>query len=234
MQFQTSKRLRRQSNSILQQRLIGPITTVLLLVACEQRFVVETKDANPTQRDTSIALKDASKEKANNADGTADSLTNDSITPTDGKPDVCAPGELLCCGSCIDPSTNADHCGKCNTKCCSFAVCSGGNCALVCSPNQTTCGSIVEPNCDGQCVNVSTSDQHCGSCGIECCDSSSCENGSCQFNPYGCAAPQIICGSATKPNCTASCFDPKSSNLHCGACDNQCTNGKVCTAGKCI
>src|SRR5690606_6922229 len=37
--------------------------------------------------------------------------------PGDGDGDACAPSELLCNGTCIDPMTDADNCGSCGNAC---------------------------------------------------------------------------------------------------------------------
>src|SRR5512147_1578792 len=40
-----------------------------------------------------------------------------------------------------------------------------------------------------------------------------------------CPADQVSCG--------GSCFDPLSSNEHCGTCETSCSNGLVCGNGAC-
>jgi hypothetical protein len=74
--------------------------------------------------------------------------------------------------------------------------------------------------CAGACVDVQTSDEHCGACDAACQGGKVCGAGTC-----ACAAPQIECG--------GQCTDLQTSLQHCGTCDHACTAGDACTAGRC-
>ncbi len=77
--------------------------------------------------------------------------------------------QAWCSGSCIDSSTNKDHCGACNQPCAGGQACVDGAC--VCGEGQTLC--------DGECRDTRVSDNHCGTCGVVCGDGERCENGAC-------------------------------------------------------
>jgi hypothetical protein len=94
---------------------------------------------------------------------------------------------------------------------------------VVCPPGTFDCG--------GQCVDLMTDDDNCGSCG-ESCDGLGdiglgygqiCVGGNCQ-----CPAGQEICGDEF-PSCT----DTSSHPIHCGTCFNPCAEGESCVEGVC-
>jgi hypothetical protein len=87
---------------------------------------------------------------------------------------------------------------------------SGGG--ATCAPPQLTCA--------GACVDVASSDQHCGACGTVCMAGKHCALGQCE-----CAPGQLACGDA--------CVDVLTSAQHCGACNLACPTDGVCKAGKC-
>jgi uncharacterized protein YkwD len=88
---------------------------------------------------------------------------------------------------------------------------------------QFLCPNDGEKVCDGKCVNVLISMEHCGECFNECqVGAMTCggEDG-CQ-----CLGDGIKCG--------ARCWDPQTSRLHCGECDNDCAMSEACVSGACI
>ena len=86
-------------------------------------------------------------------------------------------------------------------------------------------------DCGGECVDLMTDDDNCGSCGNSCdskCDTGLgcgqiCIEGNCQ-----CPPGQEICGDEF-PSCT----DTSSHPLHCGDCFNECAEGESCVEGIC-
>jgi hypothetical protein len=73
---------------------------------------------------------------------------------------ACAPGTRCCNGTCVNVSTNAQHCGSCNSPCPSPRVCISGTCQ--CPQGTTACGptACCQPNqacCNGSCCNPSQS-----------------------------------------------------------------------------
>lgn len=67
-------------------------------------------------------------------------------------------GWATCEASCIDTSTNTDHCGACNNHCPPDVPCEDG----VCSCEDDLVG------CFGECFDLDVADDHCGACGNEC------------------------------------------------------------------
>jgi hypothetical protein len=88
-------------------------------------------------------------------------------------------------------------------------------------------GSSGEPTCDGdeelcsgQCVDVTSSAQHCGECGDACGANQACVEGECE-----CTGEGTLCGN--------SCVDTESDEQNCGGCDTECDSGEECTEGEC-
>jgi hypothetical protein len=85
--------------------------------------------------------------------------------------------------------------------------------------------------CDGQCVDLMSDDNNCGSCFSTCQDDcyaglacgEICINGNCQ-----CGAGRDACGDEF-PTCT----DILSNPVHCGDCFNECAVGESCVQGIC-
>jgi hypothetical protein len=102
--------------------------------------------------------------------GTGDGGTSDGGTSDGGTTPSCDLGELYCDGACIDPDSNAAHCGECGASCDEGELCSGGGCVAVCEEPRTECG--------GACVDTSSHADHCGACDVRC-DSGFCFDGEC-------------------------------------------------------
>jgi hypothetical protein len=130
----------------------------------------------------------------------------------------CPPGEVLCGGLCIDPTSSVAYCGatagcgvngvgSAGFKCVSGQVCSNGSCTATCVPGQLVCPVNGVPTC----VNPLTDDTYCGAnapCqGFKTCQSGQvCSNGACTAT----CAPNLAL-------CSGQCTDPKTSPAHCGA-----------------
>ena len=98
--------------------------------------------------------------------------------------------------------------------CAAGQVCVAGACTASCGATQTNCG--------GSCVNLMTSEQHCGQCGRSCTGGSTCVRGQCVS---ACATGQTRCGGA--------CVNTQTDVNHCGACNNACKGGS-CQNGMCV
>jgi hypothetical protein len=112
--------------------------------------------------------------------------------------------------TCVDPLTDAQHCGACGNACTGGQICDQGSCA--CPTGQTLCGDT--------CVDTQTSTDNCGGCGNACVGGQVCDGGDC-----ACPSGQTLCGDT--------CVDLQSDAAHCGACDTQCSLGQACAGGAC-
>lgn len=91
----------------------------------------------------------------------------------------------------------------------------GGNAgAAVCAAPQMVCPGVG-------CVDVQSSDQNCGACGVACTAGKLCAQGKCE-----CAMGQTACGDA--------CMDLMTSPQHCGTCEQACANNGMCKSGHCV
>lgn len=82
---------------------------------------------------------------------------------------VCTDPSIVCNEQCVDPMSDPENCGDCNTLCAS-GVCIEGTC-LVCAADQSVCGQ--------SCVTVATDPDNCGGCDQPCA-SGLCSNGQCE------------------------------------------------------
>lgn len=130
------------------------------------------------------------------------------------KPKKCKPGTIKCGKTCVNPKTNALHCGGCGTRCGTGRACVNGTCRTGCPPDQILCGAL--------CVDPRTDDQHCGGCNNPpCAGDLTCIDGQ--------------CGCASGAKCGAQCVDTQTDPDHCGGCDNPpCGNTETCVGGQCV
>lgn len=135
----------------------------------------------------------------------------DATTPDAGL--ACLATELECDGACVDPRSDALHCGACDTACDAGEVCSGGTCG--CPSGQTACA-------DG-CHDLLSDDVSCGGCGRMCLASEHCELGACVSD---CEAGLTFCRDL--------CVDTETDEAHCGGCAEPCITGEECVAGTCV
>jgi hypothetical protein len=131
------------------------------------------------------------------------------------KETTCPVGELLCAGTCVDPASDAAHCGSCGTACDARATCQRGACD--CAPGLSACGT--------SCVDRSSDPGHCGSCGISCL-------GTVCSSATGPALCSAACG-AGETDCSGACLHLDRDRFHCGACGTSCAAGESCVSGTC-
>ena len=162
---------------------------------------------------------------------------------------TCPQGLVLCNNICINPLSDAQHCGakgKCNENTPSTSdyqgevcpeethSCEAGKCMRVaCAPE----GGQLCPDAnalDGgfSCINLNETDaDNCGACSFKCNTlkmrytySSNCVGGKCQFT---CHTDTTNCGTPEEPVC----LSPKDfieNSEHCGACGVRCPENHYC------
>jgi hypothetical protein len=136
----------------------------------------------------------------------------------------CPSGRISCGGTCVDTSTNHEHCGACNQPCETTEVCSGGSCIVECPPGRT--------NCSGACVDTLTDIDNCGACDRTCpadlhavpaCSAGDCTT-ACEagwFDQDGNGSCETLCTPAAE---TCNGMDDD--------CDGACDNGFSCCRGE--
>jgi hypothetical protein len=92
----------------------------------------------------------------------------------------------------------------------------------ICAPTGSQCPSGQTP-CGGQCVNVSTDPNNCGTCGNVCATGTSCVNGQC-----GCPTGTTLCGGQCVPSCTGGQV------LNPTTCQCECPIGASLINGECV
>jgi hypothetical protein len=88
---------------------------------------------------------------------------------------------------------------------------------------QFVCPNEGEEVCDGKCVNVLISMDHCGECWNEC-----------QRGSMTCGGEDGCLCLDDREMCGGRCWDTQTSRLHCGECDNDCAMSQACVSGECI
>src|SRR6201999_914126 len=143
-----------------------------------------------------------------------------------------------CGDACVNTSTDANHCGGCDTACPTpahgQAPCPGGKCGVVCNMG------YVE--CSGACVVTASDAANCGGCGNECA-SGTCRAGKCactgaSSEPCGnCGTQSRTCNADGTWSAWSTCSQPAGAcspgtTEPCGANSTQlCSPG--CAWGAC-
>jgi stigma-specific protein Stig1 len=128
-------------------------------------------------------------------------------------PEQCTQSAIAACQSAgnVVVTPNDPDCpqpGVCDPGCTDGHVCMEGSC--VCPSGQTECG--------GACVDTSSDEANCGSCGHACASGETCESGVCTTPGPTCGDGQCDSGE-TPANCSQDC----------GACGNGvCDPGEMC------
>jgi hypothetical protein len=85
--------------------------------------------------------------------------------------------------------------------------------------------------CNEECVNISSSEQHCGECGQSCGADQECCDSTCldvTTDALNCGACGRTCDGSSNACCNSSCVDLLTSNLHCRGCGIQCLRNQEC------
>jgi hypothetical protein len=146
----------------------------------------------------------------------------------------CGPGDTSRCAdslcpiqyaqlTCVDVSTDREHCGACGNACDQGQECEKGSCQLVCAEG--------EVNCDGECTLLGESKFNCGSCGKVCKPHESCQDGEC-VSTLPCEGPACQC-QGHESFCFGACVDLEQNESHCGACRSPCLPTQTCEEGEC-
>jgi hypothetical protein len=131
---------------------------------------------------------------------------------------ACCPRDHTCCGGYSEQNR---RCCPPNTYCCDSSA--GG-----CCPDTHGC-------CPGVgCVNLETDPHHCGACGRECSDLTSCQDGECGCENR-CPPNTFCCNSSADGCCDDSevccpglgCRNLKADPHNCGICGRVCPNQGV-------
>ncbi len=154
---------------------------VALLTACgDAPAVVDTDSASggqtttaPTIPTTTIPTTTDGSESATDAatDGDSDSATGPGTLSSEPTTGGCPPGALECAGACVDPQSDPEHCGGCDTPCEPGERCALGACVVGCEPERTACR--------GACVDLSVDPEHCGGCDLACDPGLACQDSAC-------------------------------------------------------
>jgi hypothetical protein len=141
-------------------------------------------------------------------------------------------------GYCYELASSATNCGICGNMCPAGMICSASTCANVpteatTAPVTTTAAVTTTPTtsvgttwtlggigvskacfisggttCSGVCVNTSTSNGNCGTCGN-------------------------ICSGLSATCCKGTCTSLKTDESNCGTCGHKCSIGSTCESGSC-
>ncbi len=113
-------------------------------------------------------------------------------------------------------------CGNCATPCGPSQLCATSGCASTCATPNTYC--------NGSCVNLQTTPDHCGSCTNACADPThgvaTCVNGMCSATCE--AGHSLINGRCVEPNTDPTCCGPT-----CTTCSAPLGGAPFCTTGTC-
>ena len=147
--------------------------------------------------------------------------------------EACEPGSLACgqmccsltcCGTtCLDISSDALHCGDCQTRCLDTQKCESGACVDV----EVTCEDERLSACFGECVDLQSDTVHCGTCGTACDTGLVCQDGTC-VKP----SQKIECDDGFMA-CFGTCIDVQNDVRHCGSCYESCGEQEICQDGVC-
>ncbi|MCC6619869.1 MAG: VCBS repeat-containing protein [Deltaproteobacteria bacterium] len=125
-----------------------------------------------------------------------------------------------------------DNCGVCEKVCDSgpfgAPVCQGGQCALACNEGRGACNDVTFDGCE---TDTTSSEDHCGYCGVSCptlpntepvCATSACTT--------VCLDGFESCDGKAMNGCEA---DLDNDEATCGACDVACGPAETCQDGGC-
>jgi len=178
-------------------------------------------------------------------DGAASDSDQDTASESNDDSDTehCDAPNLSCDGGCVDPESDANHCGDCDRDCGAGGTCVEAQCVdscdnacdlvtEVCSSSSCECRPGFD-RCEGACIDLDINAANCGECGELCAEDEEgeielylCEAGDCREDEVGCSPGLVECGH--------SCVDLESHPLHCNACNRACDGDQVCIEGDCL
>ncbi|MBO4349320.1 MAG: hypothetical protein J6A01_00035 [Proteobacteria bacterium] len=139
----------------------------------------------------------------------------------------CKDPQMLCDDQCIDPMTDAAHCGDCETACEPEETCQSGSCQPVTDP-PAECDPPCEPGETCQSGTCQPETEPPAECDPPCQPGETCQSGTCQPE----TEPPAECETGLEA-CFGRCVDLKSDREHCGKCLNACDEDENCIDGKC-
>lgn len=116
---------------------------------------------------------------------------------------TCGAGELCCAGTCVNPNSDAAHCGGCGPA----NACPTGNAC-----------------CSGMCTDLTRDPTHCGTCERACGRGTACCSGSCadtEEDVNNCGTCGTTCRGTQPACCSGECADLVT-DAHCGGCGVNC------------
>lgn len=165
---------------------------------------------------------------------------------------ICPSGQTRCGATCVDTRVSMAHCGRCDNACPvgganTVGLCREGACAVTCAAGFENCDTDpangcetptgFARTCDGACVDVRVSVNHCGACGAACRITATnghamarCADRRCEL---ACEPGYADCDGTFANGCEADL----SGTVHCGRCGGFCPElpgaSAVCRAGAC-
>lgn len=146
---------------------------------------------------------------------------------------LCSPNMTLCGTECVNTTSDANHCGRCDTTCTlpnATASCQAGGCRIAtCAPGFADCDRVASNGCETP-LNTSS---NCGACGAVCnlphadelCTAGTCQVQTCEPGYANCDGSPVN-GCETKLGTTANCSA-------CGAACNLANAAEACVDGAC-
>jgi len=133
--------------------------------------------ADPTNPTTDASTADASTTATDGGtadrptgpdDGTESTTTSEDTSGSSGTGATDGPGceepMLLCGRDCVDPESDPDHCGNCDSPCGdnnATPSCNAGRCEFECLPDFDNCDDDANTQCEADLL---TDQAHCGAC----------------------------------------------------------------------
>jgi hypothetical protein len=151
------------------------------------------------------------------------------------------PSSVCCAEGCVDLESSDANCGACGYACGAGLSCVDQACiALTCTAalEGQSCARTggVGTCCGSVCVDRSTDESNCGSCGHYCPASMSCKGGACGLDVCDAGHVGSTCHvTETKIGlcCPDGCVDTKTDSQNCGGCEQPCPGSTTCQGGAC-
>ena len=176
------------------------------------------------------------------------------IVPINGQ---CSPGLSLCSGKCVDFKTDGNNCGACGFSVPYGETCINGQFSSALNQNKTGSSPVLstsrvpgvqgtcpsgQRSCSGTCRDLKNDAGNCGSCGITCPSTQTCQNGQC-IPPVTSApfitqtalitiTPDLSCSYGEIP-CGSSCVNVFIDKKNCGVCGRTCGSQEACVNARC-